>query len=65
VALGELGDREVIVSGSEDGAVRIWDLSRTTFITVDLLADVSAVAVDDGVLCVATGPALCTFATGI
>jgi WD40 repeat protein len=61
VALGQLDSRDVIVSGSWDRTVRIWDAAGDPIATIDLLEPCSAVALDSGRLCVATGPALSLF----
>lgn len=31
MAVGRLGDRDVVVTGSGDGTVRIWDATETPF----------------------------------
>ena len=64
VALGRVGNREVIVSGSHDETVRIWDSHGTAAATVDVLAKVETVDLSqDGVLYAGTGHALCAFTT--
>lgn len=60
VALGRVGDRDVIVSGSWDETVRIWDAaSGTACDTIDLDAPVWTVALQPGLLCVAAGSSIC------
>ncbi|HEY3260298.1 MAG TPA: hypothetical protein VGJ95_08520 [Pseudonocardiaceae bacterium] len=59
VAVGRLGGREVIVSGSRVDTVRIWDGESVT--VLDARTAVTAVALfsDGSGLCAATGIALC------
>jgi hypothetical protein len=62
LALGNIGEREISVSGSDDSTVRIWDLERKSTTIIDLLAPVNAVGISTaGALCVATGTAICLF----
>jgi len=64
VALGSVGGREVIVSGGVDQTVRIWDFfDSDALTTIDVLAPAMALGLAQfRILCVAAGPALCTFA---
>ena len=60
VALGRAGDRDVIVSGSYDGTVRIWDVTATpVHLVYDMAAPVSAVALQPPLLAVAAGSSVC------
>jgi WD40 repeat protein len=62
VAVGSVAGREVIVSGGDDGTVRIWDSAGKAITTLDLLVAVDAFGLRNGILCIATNPALCTLA---
>jgi WD40 repeat protein len=62
VAIGRVGDRDVIVSGGNDRTVRIWDPTRGTDIAVqDTLHPVTAVAAASGLVIVVAGQAICAF----
>lgn len=55
VALGRLGEREVIATGGVDSTVRIWDTHRQSTIVLDLFKPVIASAISSSDrLCVAT-----------
>ena len=56
-------DRDVIISGSRDHTVRIWDAdTRRCRHVLELLGPATACAVgDNGRLCVAVGGTICTF----
>jgi WD40 repeat protein len=63
VALGSAGSRDVIVAGSQDKTVRILGYLSTDAVNVDDLGEVTALELTShGILCVAAGPFLCTFA---
>jgi WD40 repeat protein len=57
VALGRVGDRDVIVSGSDDRTVRIWDAATGRLMLVQDTVDdpVNAIAVDGDRLAIAAG----------
>ncbi len=63
VALGRLGDRDVIISGGNDGTVRVWNpATGTTLHVADLLGPAQGLAFgQDGQVYVATGHAICDF----
>ena len=63
VAIGRVGDRDVIVSASYDNTVRIWDFAEGGSLVVDLLGRAKAVALtkDGRSLCVSAGHTICLF----
>ena len=62
VAVGRIGGREVVVSGSEDRTLRVWDPRQRSAVVVDVLEPVRSIALSpEGSLCVATGIAICLF----
>jgi WD40 repeat protein len=63
VAIGRAGDRDVIVSGSLDDTVRIWDFAEGGSLVIDLLGAAIAVALskDGRSICVSAGHAICLF----
>jgi WD40 repeat protein len=64
VALGRVGDHDVIVSGSDDNTVRIWHVQEGTLLMVlALLSRARAIELssDSSALCVGAGHAICLF----
>jgi WD40 repeat protein len=60
VAVGRLGDRDVIVSGSTDASVRVWDAATgTPSFVQDTIDDVRAVTLAGNLLAFSTGTAVC------
>ena len=63
VAIGRIGDRDVIVSGGWDDTVRVWNFPEGGSLTIDLLgmAEAIALTMDGCGLCVSAGHTICMF----
>jgi hypothetical protein len=64
VAVGRLDGRDVIVSGSDDEKVRIWDGGGRPLTAIDLLAPCSSLCMMTDLIAVATGRAISVFTAG-
>jgi len=62
VAIGRVGVREMIVSAGDDGTIRVWDAAGASAFVLDLLCPPRGVVLSaEGMICAATGTAVCAF----